>query len=65
MGAGVGCGFSNTNELKVLTNKESMASSEKEELKASVAEEHDRMVKHKVWEPVECKDVPNDATFIT
>ena len=33
VGAGVGGGFSNTNELKVLTYKEAIASSEKEEWK--------------------------------
>ena len=42
-----------------------MASSEKEEWKASVSKEHGRMVKHKVWEIVKGKNIPDDATVIT
>ena len=41
VGAGVSGGFANTNELKVMTYNEAMATPEREEWKASVTEEHE------------------------
>ena len=65
VGAGIGGGFSNTNELKVMKYKAAMASPEAKGWKEAVVEEHDRMVQHKVWKPVKRKDVPVGAKVIT
>ena len=65
VGAGIGGGFENTSELKVMKYKEAMETDERENWKKSVEEEHERMKKYKVWEPIEEKNVPEDATVIT
>jgi len=53
IGAGIGGGFENTNELRVMTYQETMNTQDREKLKKAVEEEHQRMIKHKVWKPVD------------
>ena len=65
VGAGVGGGFEDTNELHVMTFDEAMASGEEEEWFDAVEEEHDRMVEHDVWEPVPLSEVPKKAKVLT
>ena len=65
VGAGIGGGFENTTELHVMKYKEAMASKDAKAWKRAVEEEHERMVKHKVWTPVPREEVPKDATTIT
>gem|GEM_PF-6951265 len=65
VGAGVGGGFSNTSELKVMKYKEAMKTEERDRWAKAVEEEHQRMEKYKVWKQVRREEVPNDATIIT
>jgi len=48
VGAGLGGGFSNTNELHVMKYKEAMQQPDKDKWEKSVEEEHDRMIKNEV-----------------
>jgi hypothetical protein len=57
-GAGPGGGFKNTNKLHVMKYKQAINGKDKDQWEVAVKEEHDRMVKHKVWEGVICEDVP-------
>ena len=57
VGAGLGGGFKNTAELKVMKYAEAMQSDRVGWTKA-VEEEHQRMVSNKVWVPVNIVDVP-------
>ena len=65
VGAGIGGGFENTNELRVMKYKEAMATDEKEEWDESANKEHDRMVEKNAWKAVPKKDVPKGAKVIT
>ena len=65
VGAGLGGGFESTNELHVLKYKDAMASSSKPEWEAAVAEEHARMQKHNVWEPVSRSSLPEGTKPLT
>jgi len=65
VGAGIGGGFENTAKLKVMKFKEAMKSKDAEAWCKAAEEEHDRMMKHKVWEPIKREDVPEGATTIT
>ena len=64
IGAGLGGGFSNTNELKVMKLDEALRSDKKGWTKA-VDEEHRRMVDNEVWTPVKVNDVPRGAKILT
>ena len=64
VGAGLGGGFENTRELKVMKYKETMKDDPGNWLPA-VVEEHDRMVKHKVWKPVKKSEVPVRSKVLT
>ena len=64
VGAGLGGGFVNTNELKVMKFNEAMRT-DKEGWTKAVKEEHKRMVENKVWQPVKVKDVPKGAKILT
>lgn len=65
VGAGIGGGFVNTNELHVMKYQQAMETEDKEHWTLAVKEEHARMVKHKVWEAVERNSVPKGAKIIT
>jgi hypothetical protein len=55
VGMGIGGGFSNSEELHVLTYEQAMKSSKHREWKDAVAEEHDRLVQDKVFSmPLVC-----------
>ena len=64
VGAGIGSGIVNTNELKVIGYDEAMQRKDKNEWLKSINEEHDRMMKNKVWMVAKKKDVPKNADII-
>ena len=64
VGAGIGSGIANTNELKVIGYDEAMQRKDKNEWMNSINEEHARMLKNKVWMVVKKKDVPKNADII-
>ena len=64
VGAGLGGGIEDTSELKVMKYKEAMKDDPVNWLPA-VKEEHDRMVKHKVWKPVKKSEVPVRSKVLT
>ena len=57
-------GINNTHELKVLYYDGAMASNDSDKWEESVAQEHERMVKNKVWKFVRLEDVPEDVDVI-
>jgi Reverse transcriptase (RNA-dependent DNA polymerase)/Zinc knuckle len=65
VGAGIGGGFENTTELKVMKFDEAMSGPNKEKWKKATDEEHDRMLKHKVRKIVKRRDVPKGALLLT
>ena len=64
LGACIGSGIENTNELKVLSFEEAMASTNKMDWQASVDHEHEHMIKNGVWEVVDKHNVPPGADII-
>jgi hypothetical protein len=65
VGAGIGGGFVDTNELHVMKYKEAMAGKDAPKWEIAVEEEHERMMKHKVWEPVPIEELPKDSKVLT
>jgi hypothetical protein len=65
VGAGLGGGFENTSELRVMKFKEAMKGSDNENWQKAVDEEHDRMQKHRVWEAVLRDGIPAQAKILT
>ena len=61
VGAGIGSGILNTNELKVIGYDEAMQRKDRKQWLNSIDEEHDRMIKNKV---IKKKDVPKNADII-
>ena len=49
VGASIGGGILNTNELKVIGYDEAMQRKDKKQWLSSIDEEHNRMLKNKVW----------------
>ena len=64
VGAGLGGGFMNTNELKVMNFHEAIWTNEEGWTKV-VDEEHKCMVENNVWQPVKLQDVPKGAKVLT
>ena len=64
VGASIGSGIANTNELKVIGYDEAMQRKDKNEWVISINEEHDRMMKNKGWMVVKKNDVPKNADII-
>ena len=64
VGAGISSGIVNTNELKVIGYDKAMQREDNNEWLKSINEEHDRMLKNKVWMVVKKKDVPKNADII-
>jgi hypothetical protein len=60
VGAGIGGGFENTAELKVMNFNKAMRKWEK-----ASDEDHDRVLKHKARKVVKRRDVPKGALFLT
>ena len=65
VGAGLGGGFTNTQELHVLKYDEAMAGPDKEQWAKAVEEEHDRMVQHQVFKPVPPEEIPKGAKILS
>ena len=65
VGAGIGGGFVDTNELHVMKFKEAMARKDADKWQEAVDEEHEHMMKHKVWEPVPVENVPKGSKILT
>jgi len=64
IGAALGGGFDDTSELHVLKYKEAMQQPDADKWQMAVDEEHDRMKKHHVWEPVARDKVPKGMKII-
>jgi hypothetical protein len=65
VGAGLGGGFANTNELHVMKYDEAMRGGDKRQWTQAVKEEFDRMNKHGVFEVVKASVVPKGAKVLT
>jgi len=65
VGAGIGGGFSDTNELHVMKYDEAMSSGDAEKWEKSVDQEHDRMDHHKVFQVVPMNELPVGAKVLT
>ena len=65
VGAGVGGGFENTQELHVMKYNEAMASNDKTKWEKAIEEEYERMLKHNVFQPVPVNSVPTDAKILS
>ena len=65
VGAGVGGGFENTSELKVLKYNEAMKNPDKKKWEQAVQEEYERFKKYKVFKPVKKEEVPKDAKILS
>jgi hypothetical protein len=64
IGAGIGGGYINTEELHVMNYNEAIKS-EKDKWDYAVKEEHDRMVNNKVWESVPIDKIPEGTKIMT
>jgi hypothetical protein len=64
IGAGIGGGFVNTEELHVMNYNEAIKL-EKDKWDYAVEEEHDRMVNNKVWTPVPIDKIPEGTKIMT
>jgi hypothetical protein len=65
VGAALGGGFDNTAELHAMKYKQAMKTKDKASWEIGVKEEHDRMIKHKVWKAVPRDEVPSDNKVLT
>ena len=65
VGAGLGGGFENTNELKVMKFNEAMQSKDKEQWLKAVDEEYERFNKYNVFKAVKRDEVPEGAKVIS
>ena len=65
VGAGIGGGFANTQELIPMKFKEAMAGPERNEWITAVAEEYQRMVRYKVFQEVERNKVPIGSKILS
>ena len=65
VGAGIGGGFVNTQELHVMKYDEAMKQPDAAEWMDAVEEEHHKMVKSDVFEVTKLKDVPKGATILS
>jgi Reverse transcriptase (RNA-dependent DNA polymerase) len=65
MGAGVGGGFINTQELHVVKYNQAMKGPDKTQWEVAMKEEYNRMIKNKVWKAVPRASVPKEATILS
>ncbi|MGL5935252.1 MAG: reverse transcriptase domain-containing protein, partial [Cetobacterium sp.] len=65
VGAGLGGGFINTQELHVMKFEEAMAGPEADKWEVAVDKEHSRMVKSEVFKATPIADLPEGATVLT
>ena len=64
VGAGIGGGFQDTAELKVMKYHEAMASKDRVKWLKAAEEELYRMWKHKVWTPYKLRDIPRNVRIL-
>ena len=64
VGAGLGGGFINTNELHVMKYNEAMATEDKPHWDNAVGAEHDKMKKYQVFKMMAMKDLPAHAKIL-
>ena len=64
VGAGLGGGSTNTNELKVVRYREAVNGPAGESWKKEIVDEHNRMLKNKVFEAVDKESVPSGTKII-
>ena len=65
VGAGLGGGFDNTNELHVMTYSEAMSKPDWAEWEKSVDKEHERMTTNHVFKRQFIRDIPEWATVLS
>ena len=65
VGAGIGGGFKNTKELKVMNYKEAVNGPDGMHWQAEVENEYQRMVANKVFKVVLRKELPKARRFLT
>jgi hypothetical protein len=65
VGAGLGGGFENTMELKVLNYKQAIESADSAKWKEAVEEEYKRMISNNVWQAINKNQVPAGAKILT
>ena len=64
VGAGLGGGFTNTNELKVMKYREAVNGPDGESWKEEILNEHDRMLKNNVFKAVDRGNIPRGTKVI-
>jgi hypothetical protein len=64
IGALQGGGLNNTTKIHVMNNKEVMESDDKEKWLEAMKEEHEQMVKNKVWKAIPPSEVPKGEKII-
>jgi hypothetical protein len=64
VGAGIGGGFENTMELKPMKYEEAINRPDGKAWEKEIENEHDRMVKNDVWEPVKKSLLPKGTKVI-
>jgi hypothetical protein len=64
VGAGIGGGFQDTSELRVMKYKEAMASNNRAQWIKAVEEELQRMRKHNVWTPYKLRELPRNVKLL-
>jgi hypothetical protein len=65
VGAGLGSGFVNTQELHVMKYDIAMATPDAKEWEKAVDKEHEQMVNSSVFKTTPLDEVPEDATILT
>ena len=65
VGAGIGGGFTNTQELRPMKYSEAMNTPDAEQWAKAVDEEYQRMLDNKVWKAVDRKEVPKGAKMLS
>jgi hypothetical protein len=65
IGAALGGGFDNTTELHVMNYKEAMEPDDNEKWLEAMKEEHEHMVKNKVWKAILPLEVPKGKKIIS
>ena len=65
VGAGLGGGFGNTNELKVMKYNEAMATNDRDKWKEAVEAEYENLQRYNVFKPVSKDKLPKNAKILT
>ena len=65
VGAGLGGGFTNTQELHVMKHDEAMSSPDKAKWEEAVDKEHTNMTQYKVWKARMIDEMPKHVKILT